>query len=107
MNNDLISRSALKKEMLFYLNQEITKYKTMRRALGNVGRVALECVEEAPAVDAEVVRHGRWIKKVESYHDSHTGEYWDEEYCSCPFCGKDSDLEHNYCPNCGAKMDGE
>jgi len=69
--------------------------------------IAKNLIDNAPTIEAEPVRHGRWIKKVESYHDSHTGEYWDEEYCSCPFCGKDSDLEHNYCPNCGAKMDGE
>lgn len=57
MNNDLISRDAVLKEIVFCCNQEIVKYKTMRRALGNVGRVAFDCAKNAPAVDAEVVRH--------------------------------------------------
>lgn len=100
MNNDLISRSALKKEMLFCLNQEITKYKTMRRALGNVGRVALKCAEAAPTVDAEVVRYGRY-----------------DIGGNCTVCGypmpTDDRLdaifpgELKYCYNCGAKMDGD
>ena len=60
-----------------------------------------------PAADVVEVKHGRWVKKFERYHDTHTDESWDEEYCSCPLCGKDSYLEHNYCPNCGARMDGE
>lgn len=74
---------------------------------GNIPVVAVRDIEALPAADAVEVKHGRWVKKFERYHDTHTDEYWDEEYCSCPLCGKDSDLEHNFCPNCGARMDGE
>ena len=101
MNNDLISRGSLKKEMLFCLNQEITKYKTMRRALGNVGRVAIECVEEVPAVDAEVVVRCRDCKHrgiatecpmcytEDSYDEDYGYDYWDVDktvddgFCHC------------------------
>ena len=60
----------------------------------------------APLVDATVravkalreeVVHGRW-----TYTD---GEY--EIYMICSECGWDSDFRTNYCPNCGAKMDGD
>ncbi len=59
-------------------------------------------VSEAPTVDAVEVVHGRWEK-----------EFWHPYRCSC--CGKTALLEpngeyyctSNYCPNCGAKMDGE
>ena len=40
----------------------------------------------------EKVRHGKWI-------DSSNG--W---MCTC--CGMDTSKDYNYCPNCGAKMDG-
>ena len=56
-------------------------------------------IRNAPTIDAEPVRHGRWK-------------------CNkpCPVCGGDrfegldadiwADWEPPYCPNCGAKMDG-
>ena len=50
-------------------------------------------------VDAEPVRHGRWEE---------CGQYDVFDYYQCSECGYFSfDGETNYCPNCGAKMDGE
>lgn len=53
-------------------------------------------IETSPAVDAVEVVHGQWIEK--------TG------YAVCSVCldecWADSVLEYNFCPNCGAKMDG-
>lgn len=52
-------------------------------------------IGETPTVEAEPVRHGRWIKRP------------DERIC--PFCNDRHSYfggkEKNYCPNCGAKMD--
>lgn len=61
-------------------------------------------LEDAPTVDAEPVRHGRWQE--ETYMD---GTYWE-----CSVCGYEWDLiegtptenRMNYCPQCGVKMDG-
>lgn len=55
-------------------------------------------IENATTVDAEPVRHGRWCQ--------------DEEktivLCSeCLFMKKFRSSQPNYCPNCGAKMDGD
>ncbi len=55
-------------------------------------------VEEAPTVDAEPVRHGRWLRMDEAPE-------WDQRRCS--ECGDISCCQRNYCPNCGAKMDGD
>ena len=59
-------------------------------------------VEKAPTVDAVEVVHGRWelIEKAGV-------DYW-----CCSACGKIRSEYYykpkdNYCPNCGAKMDGE
>lgn len=66
---------------------------------------AIRCVEEAPTVDAEPVRHGKWIDEGQ-YADFFPHHAW-----RCSECG-----EHvieidtpwgRYCSNCGAKMDGE
>lgn len=46
-----------------------------------------------PSADVAPVRHGRW--------DSDMSGAW------CSVCGEYSEGEWNYCPNCGAKMDGE
>lgn len=52
-------------------------------------------IENAPTIDAEPVRHGKWI---------YTGFL----EVKCNNCGNVfHELEDiNYCPNCGAKMDG-
>ena len=58
--------------------------------------------EDIPTVDAVEVRHGRYVK----VHDM--GCYW----LVCSVCGDEipkrfgTDYYANYCPNCGAKMDG-
>ena len=50
---------------------------------------------DAPTIDVAPVRHGRWEK-----NDDYT----------CSLCGYRmviGDGAYNYCPNCGARMDGE
>ncbi len=52
---------------------------------------------ECPTVDAEPVRHGRWI---EAHHGS---------YVRCTVCKTAFIDDHEawpYCPVCGARMDG-
>lgn len=107
----LIDADALTEDMLFRCNQEIAKYKTMRRALGDVGRVAFDSVKNAPTIDAEPVRHGRWIDEVEPNAVTASGREVHVFRCSaCDFtwANKSAVLHYfNYCPNCGAKMRGD
>lgn len=67
----------------------------------------LRMVNELHKADVAPVRHGRWEKAVESKLDTHTGEYWEEEYYNCLKCDYASDRKSPYCPNCGAKMDAD
>ena len=61
-----------------------------------------------PAADVAPVVHGRWIKDNDSFQT-------DDYYCcyfdyTCSECGEivnDRYKLPNYCPDCGAKMDGE
>lgn len=52
------------------------------------------------STNVEPVRHGRWV--------THSDRP-DSLICSVCNCGFDmwKHDPHNYCPNCGAKMDGE
>ena len=66
-----------------------------------------DTVKMAPAVDAEPVRHGRWEIVIVSTANPYESEI--EEKCS--LCGRfvqryGTQPQDNYCPNCGAKMDG-
>lgn len=53
-------------------------------------------IQRTPAADVAPVMHGRWIAS----HD---------EFCACSICKYPFYVgwnQANYCPNCGAKMDG-
>ena len=59
-----------------------------------------KCIYEAPTIEAEPVRHGRWNYRHE------------DDWCYCTACGTDAEgsdgecLETDFCPHCGARMDG-
>ncbi len=90
---DMISRKALLDEMNYIFPDDDVPISPMDAKL---------LVEDALAVEAKPIRHGRWI------HDGiqiHGGVDW----CHCSECGQkeDWDFPTNYCHNCGAKMDWE
>lgn len=60
-------------------------------------------INNAPTIEAEPVRHGEWIEPEE--YTGHTE--WHCSYCGdvvYTICGYPS---ADYCPNCGAKMEGK
>ena len=59
----------------------------------------LHLLEEAPTIEAEPVKHGKWIEKYCSWYCSECGKSGYKGYIPA----KPSD----FCPNCGARMDGE
>ena len=60
-------------------------------------------VEVQPAADVAPVVHGRWI---DAYPDIEQNPMF--MYGICSECGFEQGISKylNYCPNCGAKMDG-
>ena len=108
MNNDLISRKALVAALLeereHYPPETAERYSfgvklpnRFNQAMRGGIRKALRLIEIAKAVDAEPVRHGRWMPRTYSISE-------------CSVCGKlhfAHEDSWNYCPNCGAKMDGD
>lgn len=59
-------------------------------------------VRALPTIEAEPVRHGEWLTIIEA--NEYGEPYQSGVYCS--ECGETSIYEPNYCPNCGARMDG-
>lgn len=71
-------------------------------------KVAHDCcisiVESIDAIEAEPVRHGRWIKDKDGFHHcSECGENTDRQEDA--FGYDVSEFKTLYCGNCGAKMD--
>lgn len=65
--------------------------------------VGVEDIEDAPAADVSPVVHGRWEYIPQTFNAI--------SQLRCPFCrwwSLDPSIDgvYNYCPNCGAKMDG-
>lgn len=67
---------------------------------------AKEIVDQMPTIAPESLRpKGRWIDTGESYEDEHCRyNYWACSVCENRIAGRYG--LHNYCPNCGAKMEG-
>lgn len=79
-------------------------------------------IKTIPAADVVEVKHGRWLTKEYMYGDPDVGieDMWvdrlaeqSDYYAYCSVCGKDAEYNaegslilSDYCPNCGAKMDG-
>ena len=67
--------------------------------------IVKQAIEAVPAADVAPVRHGRWEDWWPGIGLIMTGE---EMLYRCSVCdAKYSTVENKYCPNCGAKMDGE
>ena len=97
----LIEANALKKTLEMWAN--VPDYNEAER---HIIRAAIVAVEDCPTIDAAPVVHARWIP-VDV----------DNAYFICSLC-KDKTTKwriafpmeilnsFNYCPHCGAKMDG-
>ena len=62
-------------------------------------------VDDAPTIDAEPVRHGKWIEI-----NTESGIFLDYDEVKCSECGfveyfNKGWARFKYCPTCGAKMD--
>ena len=62
--------------------------------------VFLDLIDAQPTVDVEPVRHGMWKPLGQICRDYLVNNY------RCSECDQRVHFRTNYCPNCGAKMDG-
>lgn len=80
--------------MAEYIEREIA-LDIVKRTSGDYAAAFAE-IAHHPAADVEPVRHGRWIE----YQTPHI------ICCSCCDWGTGLNGKTDFCPNCGAKMDG-
>lgn len=74
-----------------------------------------ECIRQGyamPTADVVEVRHGRWLSayeyslKFDISEESRNKTKNDSIWKFCCLCDQSAKWDYNYCPNCGAKMDG-
>lgn len=105
---DLIDRAALLKiiraEAVNAMELTADRYHPSALAFGHCHSL----VKRAPTIDAEPVKHGRWVGSADGYADGElVYDMWECSECGYDADGADEKPDWNYCPNCGAKMDGE
>lgn len=70
-----------------------------------VDAVDVSDIEEAPTIEAEPVRHGRWIEPQRLYYGA---KQYECSLCYSDIFWKKHSITDKYphCPNCGCLMDG-
>jgi rubrerythrin len=91
------------------ISREVLLAEYDRQHEGEPGK-ARKLIKEVPTVDAVEVVHGRWVGSGQWNHKPYrmkNKEKWQTYLCS--ECGHSNGRRFNdkYCPNCGAKMDGD
>lgn len=67
-----------------------------------------EQIDNAPTIDAEPIRHGRWIKRTKVHPDLPNDSTYNYECSDCSYMDTHgANVEVPYCWHCGAKMDEE
>ena len=106
---EYIEREALKSKLK---NMEATSpNKVYQNAMEDMIYYFIpKIIDEIPTADVAPVRHGRWKKSKGNERPTENGFVHDDRYvCDC--CGWgcccETKLDFSYCPNCGAKMDGD
>lgn len=96
MNDDLISREALRRRMYHEAFEVDNGMQRWDSGLWIRYKVFENAIEEAPAVEPER-KTGKWV--LNKYGN------W-----ACPFCEFDPYHDNmkgmNFCPNCGARLEG-
>lgn len=106
----LIDADALEKETLKSLDNNPHSDATAKAMHRHEHKHFLVMIDTQPTIDAEPVRHGRWETDEE---DIKWGNSLKRKYCTN--CGKRPHFDKekrefvlsDYCPHCGAKMEGE
>lgn len=84
--------------------------KTALNIEAEISTAAQKALEDAidgiPAADMAPVVHGRWIEYTKVIIPEPYNKW--EQAWKCSECGfNDGFVAYNFCPNCGARMDGE
>ena len=102
--SDLIDRQAaidsIEKHLRF--GDELYPLTDTDKVLNHAFSIAASCVYNLPSAQPER-KTGRWIPQKDKWGDYVTTV---DGYV-CSECNNFDCMEENYCPNCGARMEGE
>ena len=70
-------------------------------------KAVLEVIESAEPIEAEPVKHGRWLPYMEEMDNGFGETYLVQTGLQCSERGAYGCCGGNFCKNCGAKMDLE
>lgn len=98
--DEYISREAVVRYLKGYSEKELNKNGNFGMIISSVLNKVERALSEIPASDVQPVKRGRWID---------TGDWVGEDLYifRCSACNERSLEAGNFCPNCGARMDGE
>ena len=85
--DEYINATTLLKEIDYAFHTDIIGKKDVINLIVNL-----------PVADITPVLHGRWVHHIAGGKQISA--------CWCSVCNVEHETEQNYCPNCGAKMDG-
>ena len=109
MPDEYISREAAIEEIDKWLDTVGTAL--VGKGLSYYGEL-IGCIEDARAADVAEVHHARWEEADWREYDAQSGETirFPKSAIVCSDCRnafkKDALWKRNFCPNCGARMDG-
>lgn len=125
MDNDLISRSALKETMkkrIVSTNHNAITLNREQRANNDAILECIDAIDTAPTVKTEITNEDLQNAMTESFKNGYemakakyerpqgewittrTLKHDGNPYCSN--CDEETIIRYNFCPNCGAKMKG-
>lgn len=99
----------IKKDKLikaFYDEMQSMKNTNRSEAADNVFGILMRYVNSFEAADVQPVKHGRWIEHHDLIECNVCGFEVKDTYCEKRDITS-SETSYDYCPKCGARMDGE
>lgn len=95
--------------MAEYIKREALVHRLKSPYLFNITQRIFEIISEIPADDVAPVVHGRWIswEKAGNYVPSPDRHECSVCHDAAQVLVNGFELLSDYCPNCGAKMDGD
>lgn len=82
--------------MAEYIDREVIKKLMLKYGFKAPDMTITEFIDdELPGADVVPIVHGQWLKGMSG------------NYKICSECKQIADFDFDYCPNCGARMDGD
>ena len=101
----LIDADALKKLVKEF--RDDAPQSSIRRYVCNVILSMLGDENQTPTIEAEPVRHGRWVMTLYTTTSKRGRVVSNKKFACSECCYSNGRKRNNYCPNCGARMDGD